>query len=243
MAGAVKEARRVRVFVGEDERYRGRPLFEALVLAAKEHGLAGATVYRGFTGYAPHADVSTAGILRLAENLPVVVDIVDSAERVEGFVPFLKAAVKTGIVVASDVLAEQVLPGSRAGGDAPLLASPPGLPPLVRARAYLRDSAVFDGRPAHEAILHAFRAAGARDASAHRGIMGFDRSSGVLSSRPLRFHPDLPVVVEAVGRREDVAAALPEVRKTLERGLITLTGVELHEPHGAPDAPTGGSGG
>jgi PII-like signaling protein len=104
-------ARRVRVFVGEDERYRGRPLFEAIVLAAKERGLAGATVFKGFMGYAPHADVATAGILRLAENLPVVIDIVDTEERVEAFLPFLRHAVGTGLVVSSEVEAEQVLPG------------------------------------------------------------------------------------------------------------------------------------
>jgi PII-like signaling protein len=103
-------ARRVRVFVGEDERYRGRPLFEAIVLEAKERGLAGATVFRGFMGYAPHADIATAGVLRLAENLPLVVDIVDSEERVEAFLPFLRRAVRTGIVVSSEVEAEQVLP-------------------------------------------------------------------------------------------------------------------------------------
>jgi PII-like signaling protein len=103
-------ARRVRVFVGEDERYRGRPLFEAIVLEAKERGLAGATVFRGFMGYAPHADVATAGILRLAENLPVVIDIVDTEERVEAFLPFLRRAVGMGLVVASEVEAEQVLP-------------------------------------------------------------------------------------------------------------------------------------
>lgn len=103
-------ARRVRVFVGEDERYRGRPLFEAIVLEAKERGLAGATVFRGFMGYAPHADIATAGILRLAENLPLVVDIVDTEERVEAFLPFLRRAVRTGVVVSSEVEAEQVLP-------------------------------------------------------------------------------------------------------------------------------------
>jgi PII-like signaling protein len=103
-------ARRVRVLVGEDERYRGRPLFEAIVLEAKEQGLAGATVFRGFMGYAPHADIATAGILRLAENLPVVVDIVDSEERVEAFLPFLRRAVETGLVVSSEVEAEQILP-------------------------------------------------------------------------------------------------------------------------------------
>jgi uncharacterized protein len=103
-------ARRVRVFVGEDERYRGRPLFEAIVLAARERGLAGATVFRGFMGYAPHADIATAGILRLAENLPVVIDIVDSEKHVEAFLPFLRRAVRTGLVVSSEVEAEQVLP-------------------------------------------------------------------------------------------------------------------------------------
>jgi uncharacterized protein len=102
-------ARRVRVFVGDDERYKGRPLFEAIVFEAKERGLAGATVFRGFMGYAPHADIAPAGILRLAVNLPVVVDIVDSHERVEAFLPFLRRAVRTGIVVSSDVEAEQIL--------------------------------------------------------------------------------------------------------------------------------------
>jgi uncharacterized protein len=106
----VRRARRVRVFVGEDERYQGRPLFEAIVLAAKEEGLAGATVFKGFMGYAPRADIATAGILRLAENLPVVVDIVDSEEQIEDFLPFLRRAVRTGIVLSSLVEAEQVVP-------------------------------------------------------------------------------------------------------------------------------------
>jgi PII-like signaling protein len=106
----VRRAKRVRVFIGEDERYRGRPLFEAIVLAAREQGLAGATVFKGFMGYSPHADIATAGILRLAENLPMVVDIVDSEERIDGFLPFLRRAVETGIVISSDVEAEQVVP-------------------------------------------------------------------------------------------------------------------------------------
>lgn len=222
----MEKIRRIRIFTAEDERFRGRPLFEAIVLAAREQGLAGATVFRGFMGYSPHADIATAGILRLAEHLPVVVDIVDEEERIEGFMPFLKRAVKTGMVIASDVLAEQILP-DKAGLPTRRV---PGLAPIVRARIYLRDSASFEGSPAHGAIASAFREAGAGDVSVHHGIMGFDRSSGVLSSRPLRFHADLPVVVETVGGREEIEAALPRVGEVLERGLITLTGVELHAP-------------
>lgn len=105
-----ENSRRIRVFVGEDERYRGRPLFEAIVLAARDHGLAGATVFRGFMGYAPNADIATTGILRLAENLPLVVDIVDEEEKITGFLPFLEEAVKTGFVISSDVEAGQLTP-------------------------------------------------------------------------------------------------------------------------------------
>lgn len=227
----MQRARRVRVFVGEDERYRGRPLFEAIVLAARDHGLAGATVFKGFMGYAPHADIATAGILLLAENLPVVVDVVDDEERVEGFLPFLGRAVKTGLVIRSEVFAEQVLPGKPNGGDgAKTTDTATDLGPITRARVYLRDSATFEGRPAHRLIASAFEGAGVRDVSVHHGIMGFDRSSGVLSARPLRFHADLPVVVEAVGSREEIEAALPGVREALERGLITLTETELYRP-------------
>ena len=102
--------------------------------------------------------------------------------------------------------------------------------PAVRARVYLRDSDTFEGNPVHAAIRAAFEEAGARDVSVHRGIMGFDRASGVLSTRPLRFHADQPVVVEAVASREQIEAALPTVRKVLERGLITLTDVALYAP-------------
>jgi len=102
--------------------------------------------------------------------------------------------------------------------------------PAVRARVYLPDSATFEEAPAHAAIRTAFEEAGARDVSVHRGIMGFDRSSGVISTRPLRFHADQPVVVEAVGSSEQIEAALPAVREVLERGLITLTDVALYTP-------------
>jgi PII-like signaling protein len=111
----LRPAKRLRVFIGEDERYRGQPLFEAIVFAAKESGLAGATIFKGFMGYAPHADVSYAGILLLAENLPVVVDIIDEEERIYGFLPFLRQAVKNGIVICSDVESEQIIPERKSG--------------------------------------------------------------------------------------------------------------------------------
>lgn len=100
----------------------------------------------------------------------------------------------------------------------------------IRARVYLRESAESGGIPAYELIVRAFEREGVEDISVHRGIMGFDKASGVLTSRPLKFHPDLPVVVEAVGEEERIRSALPEIKSILPRGLITLSEVEVHEP-------------
>ncbi len=101
--------------------------------------------------------------------------------------------------------------------------------PALRARVYLRDSDVVDNKPVHELVYASFVDAGVGDVSVHHGIMGFDRASGLLSLRPLRFHADLPAVVEAVGSREEIEAALSDVRRVLSRGLITVAEVELFE--------------
>jgi PII-like signaling protein len=93
---------------------------------------------------------------------------------------------------------------------------------------YLRDADAVRGSPVHALVYSSFVDAGVGDVSVHHGIMGFDRSSELLSLRPLRFHADLPAVVEAVGSREEIEAALIGVRQVLPRGLITLADVELY---------------
>lgn len=80
------EGKLLRIFLGETDRLDGRPLYEQIVLHAREHGLAGATVLRGIQGYGARSRVHTAKILRLSEDLPIVVEIVDSAEKIQAFV-------------------------------------------------------------------------------------------------------------------------------------------------------------
>ena len=106
----MESARQLQIFIGEDERYGRRPLFEVIVLAARDHGLVGARVFKGFMGYSPGGRIATARILRLAENLPIVVDIVDTDEKIDGFLPFLRRAVGRGTIICSDVEAEWIVP-------------------------------------------------------------------------------------------------------------------------------------
>ena len=88
----------LRVFVGENDRWEGKPLYEAIVNLAKEKGLAGATVLRGIEGFGASSRIHTTRILRLAEDLPVVVEIVDKAERIESILPALDEMVTEGLI-------------------------------------------------------------------------------------------------------------------------------------------------
>jgi PII-like signaling protein len=92
------EAELLRVFVGEADRFDGKPLYEAIVYEARRRGMAGATVLRGLMGFGAHSRMHTTRILRLAENLPVVIEIVDKPERIEAFLPKLDTMIDEGLV-------------------------------------------------------------------------------------------------------------------------------------------------
>jgi len=93
----------LRIFVGESDRHGHRPLYESIVLQAREAGLAGATVLRGVMGFGKHSILHTAKILRLSEDMPMIVEIVDSLDNIEKFLPVLDDLVKDGLVTIEKV--------------------------------------------------------------------------------------------------------------------------------------------
>jgi PII-like signaling protein len=93
-----EEAVLLRIFIGEDDRYQRLPLYEAIVLKARAMHLAGATVLRGFLGFGKSSRMHTEKILRLSMDLPMVVEIVDSREKLQAFVPYLESMMSGGLV-------------------------------------------------------------------------------------------------------------------------------------------------
>ena len=96
--GIPEEATLLRIFLGENDRTDGRPLYEAIVLKAREMHLAGATVLRGPMGFGKTSRLHTAKILRLSEDLPVVVEIVDAEERIRSFLAAIEPMMTGGLV-------------------------------------------------------------------------------------------------------------------------------------------------
>lgn len=93
----------LRILVGESDRHGHRPLYESIVLQAREAGLAGATVLRGVMGFGKHSILHTAKILRLSEDMPMIIEIVDSLDKIEKFLPVLDELIKDGLVTMEKV--------------------------------------------------------------------------------------------------------------------------------------------
>lgn len=116
-----RDAMLLRIFLGEGDRDHGRALFEAIVLKAREAHLAGATVLRGPMGFGHSSRLHTAKILRLSEDLPIVIEIVDSEQRIAEFLPVLDRMMGSGLVTLEKV---QVLVYGTGKAAAPLGAHP-----------------------------------------------------------------------------------------------------------------------
>jgi len=98
-----KKGKLLRIFIGESDRHEGMPLYEWIVTKARQEGLAGATVLRGLEGFGAHSRIHTAKILRLSEDLPVVIELVDSDEKIEQFLPLIDKAIGEGLATLESV--------------------------------------------------------------------------------------------------------------------------------------------
>jgi uncharacterized protein len=93
----------LRIYVGESDTWHGKPLYQAIVERVRSEGLAGATAIRGIEGFGADSRIHTSRILRLSEDLPVLIEIADSAERVERILPILDEMVTEGLVTLENV--------------------------------------------------------------------------------------------------------------------------------------------
>ncbi|PMB17667.1 DUF190 domain-containing protein [Fischerella thermalis] len=96
-------AKLLRIYIGETDRWHGQPLYMAILLKAREMGLAGGTVFRGIAGYGANSVIHTANILRLSEDLPIVIEIVDADEKIQAFLPVLDEMVNEGLILMREV--------------------------------------------------------------------------------------------------------------------------------------------
>ncbi|MFQ5441247.1 MAG: DUF190 domain-containing protein [Thermodesulfobacteriota bacterium] len=110
------EAELLRIFIGENDKYRGKPLYQAIVEETRGRGMAGATVLRGALGFGVHSRIHTSKVLRLSEDMPVVIEIVDTPEKIEAFLPELNGMVNEGLITIQEVRVIAYRHGEGEGG-------------------------------------------------------------------------------------------------------------------------------
>lgn len=98
-----KDGKLLRIFIGENDRFEKTPLYEWIVRKARQHDMAGATVLRGIEGFGACSRLHTAKILRLSMDLPIVIEIIDTPEKIEEFLPEIDSAITEGIATLEDV--------------------------------------------------------------------------------------------------------------------------------------------
>ncbi len=96
-------AKQLRIYIGENDKLDGHPLYDVIVKRAKERGMAGATVFRAMMGFGPNSRIHTGSMLRLSADLPIVVEIIDNPDRIESFLPELEEYVKDGLITIEDI--------------------------------------------------------------------------------------------------------------------------------------------
>ena len=98
-----EEGQLLRIYIGESDHYKGKPLYEEIILKARELNLAGATVLRGIMGFGAGSRIHSAKVLRLSEDLPVVVELVDTLEKIKEIMPYLDEVVEEGLITLEKV--------------------------------------------------------------------------------------------------------------------------------------------
>jgi len=110
-----RDAVLLRIFIGESDKWQGKPLYDAIVLRARELHMAGATVLRGPMGFGANSRLHTAKILRLSEDLPMIIEIVDAKDKIDELMPFIDEAVQEGLVTLERVRVIKYRPNAAGG--------------------------------------------------------------------------------------------------------------------------------
>ena len=218
-------AKRVMIFLNEDTVHHLTPLHDAVMTFLLHKGVAGATATRGYSGFGLHQTLHTPKIEVLAEHLPIRIEFVETAEKVEEVLPTLYEMVTDGLIELQDTTVvklarpvdalEPVPPHERREGPAKLL------------RVFLGEADKWHGEPLYDAIVKKLRMLEISGATVYRGILGYG-AKGHEHKRSF-WHPmrDLPVMISVVDAAPKIAEAATAIEAMLQDGLIVTSDVDM----------------
>jgi PII-like signaling protein len=218
-------AKKVTIFINEDTQHHMNALHDAIMVFLKHKRVCGATATRAYSGFGSHELLHTTKIEVLAQHLPIRIEFVETAEKVDEVLPTLYEMVSDGLIEVQDTIVvkhvrksakpEPKFPHERKQGPAKLL------------RVFMGEADKWHEAPLYDAIVKKLLMMDVAGATVYRGILGYGAKGH--QHKATFFHPtrDLPIMVSVIDTEENISAAAEEIEGMLEDGLIVISDAEI----------------
>jgi len=231
-------AKKVTIYLNEDSQHHLGSLYEAILTFLLHRGVSGATVTKALAGFGAHRIMHTPKIEVLAEHLPIKVEFIETAEKVDELLPTLYDMVTDGLIEVQDTTVVKIAmkekqrpepkqPHERKAGKAKLM------------RIFMGEADRFDGEPLYDAIVKRLRMMDIAGATVYRGILGYGIKGHTHKQNLLHTGRDLPVMIAVVETEDKLSLAAEAVEEMLQDGLIVVSDVDivrLIHPHSLLEA-------
>jgi PII-like signaling protein len=216
-------AKKVTIFINEDTQRHFGSLCDAILTFLLHKGVSGATATRAIAGFGAHQVIHTTKIELLTEHLPIRIEFIESAAKVDEVMPTLYDMVNDGVIEVQDTNVVKV-----ANKERPSPAKGPhtemrGIARLMRI--YMGESDKWQGEPLYEAIVKHLRMMDIAGATVYRGILGYGAKGHTHKSG--WFSRDLPIMISVVDSEEKLARATTEIESMMQDGIIVFSDVEV----------------
>ena len=218
-------AKKVTIYVNEETRYQTGPLYEAILTLLLHKGVAGATATRAIAGFGAQQLVHTAEIEELTQHLPIRIEFVEAAAKVDEILPTLYDMVSDGLIEVHDTIVVKAAVKERRTEPKHPHAKQQGKAKMMRI--YLGEADQWKGEPLYEAIVKQLRMLEISGATVHRGILGYGAKGHAHKQSFWHLSRDLPIMIAIVDTEEKLNQAVDVLGAMIEDGLIVVSDVDV----------------
>ena len=218
--------KKVGIYVAEDQQYHGSAAYAAVLDFLFFHGVSGATVTRGIAGFGADHKMQTTSLVDLAVHLPVKVEFIETAAKVEELLPKLQEMVGAGLIEMHDttIVKPAEKKQKRNAPEVPALKSE-GKAKMMRI--YIGENDKWNGKPLHEAIVNGLRAHDIAGVTVYRGILGYGANRRIHKDAALSLSHDRPILLSVVDTEATLQAFMPILDEMVKQGLVVLSNVDV----------------
>ena len=218
-------AKKVTIFINEDAPHRLTALHDAIMTFLLHKKVAGATATRAFSGFGSHHALHSPRMEATSEHLPIRIEFVESAERVEELLPTLYEMVTDGLIEVQDTTVVKMARSSEA--PEPQLPHQRKAAPAKMLRIFLGEADKWHGEPLYDAIVKKLRMMDIAGATVYRGILGYGAKGHEHKKSFLHVSRDLPIMLSVIDAPDKIRAAAEVIEGMLEDGLLVMSDVEM----------------